>query len=207
MACAICEIRREKRHCPGVQGEICPTCCGNEREETVECPFDCEYLLKAREHEWHEKDPATMPNRDFDVPEEFVKKNYELLTVLELAIIDAAVPNKAIDFDIREALENLVQTYRTLGSGLYYESRPANPIAAAICDRVQQQIADIRKLENERGLHKIRDSDFLTSFVFLQKLEFTLNNGRRKGRAFLQYLFGAIPESPTQSESPSLIVS
>ena len=38
----------------------------------------------------------------------------------------------AVDYDVREALEALIRTYRTLESGVYYESVPANPLAANI---------------------------------------------------------------------------
>ena len=51
MSCAICEIRKEKRFCPAVHGRICPQCCGEQREVTLDCPSDCPYLQQAREHE------------------------------------------------------------------------------------------------------------------------------------------------------------
>ena len=51
MACAICETRRPRRFCPGVRGDICSICCGTEREVTVDCPLDCEYLQEARRHD------------------------------------------------------------------------------------------------------------------------------------------------------------
>src|SRR5271156_6245311 len=51
LSCAICEIRKEKRFCPAVHGRICPQCCGEQREVTLDCPSDCPYLQQAREHE------------------------------------------------------------------------------------------------------------------------------------------------------------
>src|ERR1700694_3145134 len=48
---AICEGRKEKRFCPAVHGRICPQCCGEQREVTLDCPSDCPYLQQAREHE------------------------------------------------------------------------------------------------------------------------------------------------------------
>ena len=51
MSCAICEIRKEKRFCPAVHGCICPQCCGEQREVTLDCPSDCPYLVQAHEHE------------------------------------------------------------------------------------------------------------------------------------------------------------
>ena len=51
MSCAICEKRKAKRFCPAVHGRICPQCCGEQREVTLDCPSDCPYLRQAREHE------------------------------------------------------------------------------------------------------------------------------------------------------------
>ena len=48
LSCAICEIRKEKRFCPAVHGRICPQCCGEQREVTLDCPSDCPYLQQAR---------------------------------------------------------------------------------------------------------------------------------------------------------------
>src|SRR5216683_1362612 len=51
LSCAICDIRKEKRFCPAVHGRICPQCCGEQREVTLDCPSECVYLQQAREHE------------------------------------------------------------------------------------------------------------------------------------------------------------
>jgi hypothetical protein len=42
----------------------------------------------------------------------------------------------AVDSDVRDALESLIRTYRTLQSGLYYETRPTNLIAAGLHQRM-----------------------------------------------------------------------
>ncbi len=49
MSCAICEQRKEKRFCPAVHGKICPQCCGEQREVTLDCPSECPYLLQSRQ--------------------------------------------------------------------------------------------------------------------------------------------------------------
>ena len=65
MKCVICEERKPRRHCPGVRGEICHTCCGQERENTVDCPLDCAYLREARVREKAaEVNPAGIPFSD-----------------------------------------------------------------------------------------------------------------------------------------------
>jgi hypothetical protein len=210
MACAICNVRREKRHCPGLPGEICAICCGEQREETINCPLDCEYLQQAHLNEVKEaKDPAGVPNRDIRISRGFLEKNVELVIALQHALLIGALENDAIDNDVKEALQGLAQTYKTLGSGLVYESRPSNPIAGAIYDSIQRRVTDIRQAENERGVHKLQDSQLLSIVVFLQQMEYAFNNGRKRGRSFLHNLGATMASVASQqrSEQSSLIVS
>lgn len=210
MACAICNTRREKRHCPGVQGEICAICCGEQREETVSCPLDCEYLQAARDLEHRdEKDPAGLPNHDVRISQDFLVKNIELVTAIQHAILMAALEQNAIDNDVKEALDGLVRTYRTLDSGLYYNSRPVNPMAAAVFDAVQRRVDEVRQAENKSGVHKITDGQVRTILIFLQQMEYTFNNGRKRSRSFVDNLRTALAEAYEQSQGDpgSLIVS
>ena len=79
MACAICETRRPRRFCPGVRGDICSTCCGTEREVTVDCPLDCEYLRDARRFDKPVAiDVEQVPNREVAVTENFLAANEDL---------------------------------------------------------------------------------------------------------------------------------
>ncbi|HWC98217.1 MAG TPA: hypothetical protein VG456_15770 [Candidatus Sulfopaludibacter sp.] len=209
MVCAICEIRRPRRFCPGVRGDICTICCGTEREVTVSCPLDCEYLRDSRRHEKTEAiGIEQVPNRDIRVSENFLEANQEMLYFLGQMVGDAAVNTPgAVDFDVREALEALVRTYRTLQSGVYYESIPANPLAANIYAAVQQAAAQHREEEKKRfGMSKTRDADVLGLLVFLQRLEVDRNNGRRRGRAFVDFLTRFYPAAPEPPPVPSSLI-
>src|SRR4051794_30343241 len=114
MACAICETRRPRRFCPGVGGDICSICCGTEREVTVSCPFECEYLQEARQHDKAAPvDPATVPNQDVRITEKFVEEHETLLTFLGNVVAGAALDTPdAVDYDVREALEALIRRIR-----------------------------------------------------------------------------------------------
>jgi hypothetical protein len=212
MACALCETRRPRRFCPGVRGDICTTCCGAEREVSVSCPLDCEYLREARKHDKTPPiDPEQVPNRDIKVTDRLVNENQGLLTFLSLALTRAASETPGVvDFDVRDALDALTRTYRTLQSGVYYESRPANPLAAHICGVVQAGIAEFRREETKSlGMTKTRDADVLGLLVFLQRFELDQNNGRRKGRAFLDAMRGICagePGAAAPAASSSLIL-
>ena len=205
MACAIWETRRPRRFCPGVRGDICTTCCGTEREVTVSCPLDCEYLREARKHDRTPPiDPAQVPNRDIKVADELLNQNEPLLAFLSMTLTRIASERpELVDFDMREALDALIRTYRTLQSGVYYETRPNNPLAAHIGDVLQAGIAEFRRGETESlGMTKTRDADILGLLVFLQRFELGQNNGRRKGRAFLDAL-GRIYGDETGSAPPA----
>jgi hypothetical protein len=211
MPCAICKIRRPRRFCPGVRGDICTQCCGTEREVTVDCPLDCEYLQDARKHDRiTPTDPGQFPNQDIRITEEFLQEHEALLVYLGRRLLEAALATPgAVDFDVREALEALIRTYRTLQSGVYYETRPDNPLAAGICYLVQSGIPEFRKKETEEmGMSKTRDADILVMLAFLQRLEMDHNNTRKRGRAFMDFLRSFFPtaESVPSAAPPSLIV-
>lgn len=209
MACAICETRRPRRFCPGVRGDICTICCGEEREVTVNCPLDCEYLRDAHRHEKVPPvDESKVPNLDIRVTESFVEEHAELAMFLGAMAFKGAMETEgAVDFDVREALEGLIRTYRTLQSGVYYESIPNNPLAAAIYRSVQNGVAEARSKETERfGMTKTRDADVLGCLVFLQRMEYDRNNCRKLGRAFLSFLGTVYEPEPAGEAPPSLII-
>jgi hypothetical protein len=195
-----------------VRGDICATCCGREREVTVSCPLDCEYLREARKHDKTPPiDPQQVPNRDIKVADELLSGNEKLLAFLSLTLTRAASETPGVvDFDMREALDALTRTYRTLQSGVYYESRPNNPLAAHICGVVQAGIAEFRRQETASlGMTKTRDADILGLLIFLQRFELNQNNGRRKGRAFidaLRLIYADAAGSAPPAASSSLIL-
>jgi len=195
-----------------VRGDICATCCGREREVTVSCPLDCEYLREARKHDKTPPiDPQQVPNRDIKVADELLSGNEKLLAFLSLTLTRAASETPGVvDFDMREALDALTRTYRTLQSGVYYESRPNNPLAAHICGVVQAGIAEFRRQETASlGMTKTRDAEILGLLIFRQRFELNQNNGRRKGRAFidaLRLIYADAAGSAPPAASSSLIL-
>jgi hypothetical protein len=193
--CKLCEKRRARRYCPGVQASICPVCCGTERENTIECPLDCEHLQEARRREKPpEVNADVLPNQDVRLNEQFVREHEDAIVWLAMALARGIEKERAVDSDSREALEALIRTYRTLESGLIYETRPQNPYAAAIQEELKKSVEELRKrVTEESGMNTLRDADVLGALVFLQRLEMQHNNGRRKGRAFFDFLRAAFP--------------
>src|SRR5579883_634572 len=208
MKCRLCETRKPRRYCPGISGDICTVCCGDKREVTVDCPLDCAYLLEARRHDkLPEIKPEDIPNRDVPVSEEFLREHEPLLIFLGAKILEAALSTPgAVDSDVLETLDALIRTYRTLQSGLYYETKPANLVAAAMQQKIQDAVGILRKELSEKGAPALRDAELLGTLVFLQRLAIANNNGRPRGRAYVSYLLAHFPHEPQQaSESTSLI--
>jgi len=135
-----------------------------------------------------------IPNLDIQLKENFVQDHEHEVMALSLAMARAMEGEKAVDLDAREAIESLVKTYRTLQSGLIYESRPQNPYAAGVQERLANAIEELRKMAEEAGMQTLRDADVLATLVFLQRLEIQHNNGRRRGRAFFDFLRTYFPE-------------
>ena len=163
---------------------------------TLHCPLDCEYLQEARKHEHPAPvNPDEFPNQDIRLNETFLRDNEGLLLELGRALLRATLETRdAVDNDVREALAALIRTHRTLESGLYYETRPDNPIAAELSRRLQAAAAEFRRAETERlGMAKTRDLDVLGLLAFLQRLEIDRNNGRKLGRRFIDFLRGQFP--------------
>ncbi len=176
---------------------ICPHCCGQEREETIACPFDCEFLNQARAHEkLRELRADEIPHPEILVREEFLRDHEPLVLVAASAIAEGIYRLEGlIDNDVREAIESLVQTYKTLGnSGLIYECKPRNPIAAALQEQVQGRLEEFRRRVHEQaGYAGILDSHVLGVLLFFQRMELQVNNGRRRGRSFLDAVRRFVP--------------
>ncbi len=211
MPCSICEKRRPKRQCPAVRGEICAICCGEGREETITCPLDCEYLIEAHKHEKApELDLEKLPNRDITVTEESLVKNEGLFMAIIATLVEWATEiERAVDYDLRDALDALIRTYRTMSTGIVYESRPDNQVANGLFTAITETINKFRGAEAEQtGIHRTRDADVLELLVFLQRFELDRNNGRKRSRACLAALIGLYPGpgDPEAAEDSPLIL-
>ncbi len=161
--------------------------------------------MAARHHEQPPPIPSDqVPNRDVDITEDFIREHENVITFLTLALAGAMEKERAVDFDAREALDAQIRTYRTLESGLIYETKPQNPYAAAIQEALQKSVGELRKeLEKETGMHSLRDAEVLGTLVFLQRLELQHNNGRRRGRAFFDFLRSYFPNAAAEN-TPTL---
>lgn len=208
MSCVICEIRKEKRFCPAVHGRICPQCCGEQREVTLDCPSDCPYLRQAREHERprasDQIDPAGL-FLQIELPDQFMYEKEHLLMGLTYALAKAARADRSLhDQDLISALSALTTSYeRRVNSGLHYEQPlTSEPQRRAVAE-IETMVKEYREAEQKHmGYATLRDSDVLKSLVFLVRLAHGRTSGRPKSRAFVEFLFAQFPEKESAVITP-----
>lgn len=208
MACVICETRKEKRFCPAVHGRICPQCCGEQREVTLDCPSDCVYLQQAREHEkprpWEGLEQAALFPQ-VEVGEQFLYEHEHLLVGLSYALARSARAGQSVvDSDLIAALTSMARSYETLvNSGLHYETPTANMMQQAVAAEVQNMLKEYRETEAQHlGYARLRDSDILRALVFLLRMGLSRTSGRPKSRAFVDFLFAQFPEKQAAVLAP-----
>ena len=200
MSCAICEKRKEKRFCPAVHGRICPQCCGEQREVTLDCPSDCVYLQQAREHE----KPRPMETLDqaalfpqVEIGDQFLYEHEHLVVGLTFALSKSARADRTInDTDLIAALTSLAKSHETLvNSGLYYDIPISRITQQAIAAEVQKMLKEYREAEQKHvGYSRLRDSDVLKALVFLVRMGHARTSGRPKARAYVDFVLAQFPE-------------
>ena len=203
MSCAICEKRKEKRFCPAIHGRICPQCCGEQREVTLDCPDDCVYLLQAREHErprsLADLDPAAL-FLQVEIGDQFPYQHEHLIMGLTFALAKSVRADRNLkDSDLIAALTSLTKTCETLvNSGLHYEAPIASAAQQAVAAEVQNMVKEYREAEQKHmGYVQLRDSEVLRALVFLVRMANGRTSGRPKSRAFADFLLAQFPEKPS----------
>jgi hypothetical protein len=205
VSCAICEKRKEKRFCPAIHGRICPQCCGEQREVTLDCPDDCVYLLQAREHErprsLADLDPAAL-FLQVEIGDQFPYQHEHLIMGLTFALAKSVRADRNLkDSDLIAALTSLTKTCEILvNSGLHYEAPIASAAQQAVAAEVQNMLKEYREAEQKHmGYVQLRDSEVLRALVFLVRMANGRTSGRPKSRAFADFVLAQFPEKPSDA--------
>jgi hypothetical protein len=209
VSCAICEKRKEKRFCPAVHGRICPQCCGEQREVTLDCPSECVYLQQARDHEkprpLDDLDQAALFSQ-VEIDEEFLYKHEPLIMGLTYALAKSVQADRLIqDEDLIAALSSMAKKQETLvNSGLHYETPTASLSRQAIVTEVNELLKGYREVEEKQvGYTRLHDSDLLRAFVFMVRLGHARSSGRPKSRAFVDFVMARfLPEKQSAVSAP-----
>lgn len=226
--CPICEQRRPKRSCPGLASSrwsgggdrICPQCCGEQRELTIDCPSTCIYLITARRYqaEHPDRQPAAgvaqggqpapaVAFADVVLDEDFLAEQQPLMgTVVAAVAAFAQHHSRLTDAELLLAVESLARTHQTLASGLYYEQPLENVRARELYTALQAALERYQHERQKKTGVSVRPGDVLKALVFLVRLGQARSNGRPFSRAYLDFLRAQLPaDASARSESPIIL--
>jgi hypothetical protein len=214
VSCAICEKRKEKRFCPAVHGRICPQCCGEQREVTLDCPSSCVYLQQARQHErpraLQDLDQAAL-FPEVEIGEQFLYQHEHLIMGLNYALAKRAQADRAIsDADLIAALTSMAKKQETLvRSGLHYETPISSLSQQAVVAEIQEMLKGYREEEQKNlGYSRLRDSDLLGALVFLVRMGHARTSGKPRSRAFVDFVLAQfLPEKQSALVGPEEVGS
>ena len=201
--CPLCQARKAKRFCPAKQARICPVCCGKKREVEIDCPADCVYLHSGREYERTRRTRlgagGQLTSRLWD--RAFQSRNMELLTGLWTTIHQSRSESPAlVDADVREALERLLQTYRTLEGGIYYDHVP-DTLTQKVLYGSLKSLLDQRRKPEDLSASTPKTGDVLDCLQLSLEMANLSEPSRPRSREFLDRLSAMVSQS-TEELSP-----
>ncbi len=209
MSCPICQKRKAGRFCPAKAEQICPVCCGTEREVTIDCPADCAYLLSAhRYEEQHSRSlPANTPLLDVRLSSDIVHRHPQLLSGVAFTIAKffAAQP-ATTDPDILAALQALAESYKTLAAGIVYEQPPVQALQHELYDSLAAFLTEAKQQPEKASMGSLKDGDIFQLLVFLFRMGLLRTNGRPRSRRFIEFLRGQFPGAQELKREESRII-
>ena len=149
-----------------------------------------------------------MPFADVKIPFEFAQSHTPLLIALIASIWEYAQEHRqVVDTDAIAALQALAETYRTLSSGLYYEKPPDYLYRRELYHALKAGLEEFKQAETQKaGMTVTRDSEIRDALIFLTQLGATRENGRPKGRAFLDLIRTQLGPEATAKPASNIVL-
>ena len=165
--------------------------------------------MESRESDYQRReglDPKNFPYKEVRIDDNFLRGHAGLLVTCGREVLAGAEETAgAVDEDLRQALDGLARSYKTRESGLYYDSKPDSTFARRVFDYAEQAVKDFREEEaRSAGFSRTRDADLMKVWVFLYRMAIDRDNGRPRGKAFLDFL--RLHFKTRTEEQPALIV-
>ena len=216
MSCPICQKRKAARFCPAKGEKICAVCCGKEREVSIDCPPDCTYLLAAHRYEdEHQRSlPEDTPLLDVKVSQDVIYAHQNVLSGIAFTAAKFSAAHPATtDPDLLAALQALAETYKTLGSGIYYEKPPDAALPRELYATLAQFLNETKQHSTEgagsgafQSATPVRDSEVFSLLVFLYRMGLLRTNGRPRARRYVEFLRSQFPAAPELKREESRII-
>ncbi len=160
--CNFCGNRKANRFCPALTRLICSRCCGRNRQKSIDCPDNCNFLIVSRRQ-------ALKKLVNFQGDGEFEVAQFEVLHNLRLGLIksrERARFTLTVE-EVLSAINNAVETLRIRFSGLLYDFRSPNPNVQQTTEAILEIVQGHEK--GDRGLKKVELSDILRCLQYIKR--------------------------------------
>jgi hypothetical protein len=142
---------------------ICAQCCGEKRILEIDCPESCEYLQVGRAHEAALENARHLMSSDPQKQQKrarIIDRFHLVIAHLEYVIGRERRASKSLtDPDVAEALDLLLETYRTEDRGVIYEHTSSNLRVDAFRRQLREVVESYRNPnEGQREALRLRDS-------------------------------------------------
>ena len=209
MKCTLCEQKRAKRFCPAKNALICAACCGEKRVLQISCPETCDYLKAGREREAEEyakllgrMDPGIQQKN-----RRVLNRYPNVIARLEYSLSrEHFYARNLTDTDVAQAVDILIDTYRTEDQGILYERSSENLRVDALRRELRTVIESIRHPRKEEGPGVVDTHDdrlpieaIIDCLEFIQSLIGAFRLSRHSSSAYIDFLARFFPQEETRS--------
>ncbi|MBZ5534676.1 MAG: hypothetical protein LAO31_01875 [Acidobacteriia bacterium] len=212
MQCPLCGKRKARRSCPAKSAQICGVCCATKREIEIDCPLSCSYLREGYQYAM-EKNPLEQRARSMTIDRTFDRgfllENERFLMELSKGIRECYMSAPQLhDSDIVGAFAALEKTFRTLDTGLYYDTRPEGGLEQILYLKLKESI-DLKIQTPDIQGRRLKVSAVIDCLVFMQQFVQMKGSGRPLSRGYLTHLEEVFSHAPQESpsEEPRILLT
>jgi hypothetical protein len=208
MKCILCNQRKSKRFCPAKNDQICAQCCGEKRVLKIECPENCIYLKAGREREVedYKKRLNGMNWANVEKNRKVLMEHQQTVAHLEYAIAqERRQARQLTDKDVKQALDVLIENYRTEDKGVLYEKKSEDLQIESLRRQLREIIESYRNPEGpeKRGIvdpsaNRLQLEGAIGCLEFLQFLVQSYLNEKHTATGYVDFLLRVTPREESR---------
>ena len=209
MKCPLCDQRKAKRQCPAKNALICAQCCGEKRILEIDCPESCSFLKTGREREIEDYG-RRLRNLDENAQtrnRRILQDSQDAIVRLEYALSqERLVSHDLTDKDVVQAVEVLLETYKTEDKGVLYEKTSEDLRVEPLRRELRKIIESLRNPEGteSKGIvdpqnTRLTLSAAIDCLEYIRSIAAAYLQDRRSASGYVDFLARVIPRKETRS--------
>jgi hypothetical protein len=209
MKCILCEQRKAKRSCPARDTQICAQCCGEKRVLEIDCPESCQYLIEGREWEAEDyrKRIQNLDQATLEKNRRVLREHQDVIAHLEYAISRQRILSRDLsDKDVEQAVDILLENYRTEDKGLLYEKNSDDLRVDSLRRELREIIESYRNPEGEEEIGIVDPKNTrlhlgaaIECLEFIRSLAMAYLKDRSSSSGYVDFLARIVPREEKRS--------